>query len=147
MTICFLRDTGTDPLKKQLDPKASKRRLIQPSVKYVDDLKRRIKKRKEEKRCQDNLMTFSGSAHVWCYSCQGNSSFSLFSLLGLVLYLCFVCFIPFVSYRFGGSWHVVLEFPVRSLFSINAYFRGTKKFVCDQVCINITRGEFDHRWI
>ena len=40
VAMCFLRDTGTDPLEKQLDfmgPNATRMRSVQPSVKYVDD--------------------------------------------------------------------------------------------------------------
>ena len=40
VAICFLRKSGTDPLKKQLDPMgpiASRGRSVRPSVKYVDD--------------------------------------------------------------------------------------------------------------
>ena len=40
VAIGFLRNSGTDPLKKQLDPSgpiASRGRSIQPHVKYVND--------------------------------------------------------------------------------------------------------------
>ena len=40
VAIGFLRNTGTDPLKKKLDPldpTASQGRFVRPSVKYVDD--------------------------------------------------------------------------------------------------------------
>ena len=36
----FLRNTGTEPLERQsnpLDPSVSRGRIVQPSVKYVDD--------------------------------------------------------------------------------------------------------------
>ena len=35
--ICFLRNTGTDPIEKQLNPRspiASRETLVRPSVKY-----------------------------------------------------------------------------------------------------------------
>ena len=35
-SIAVLRNTGTDPLEKQLDL-ASRRKFVLPSVKYVDD--------------------------------------------------------------------------------------------------------------
>ena len=43
--VCFLRNTGTDPLEKQYDPSgpiASRGRSIPPSVKYVDFFKRKV---------------------------------------------------------------------------------------------------------
>ena len=39
VAIGFLRNTGTNPLEKQLDPKvtiASKGRSVRPSVNYID---------------------------------------------------------------------------------------------------------------
>ena len=45
--IGFLQNTGTDPLEKQLDhfgPVASRGGFVRPSVKYVDDYKKNIKK-------------------------------------------------------------------------------------------------------
>ena len=57
VAICFLRNTGKDPLKKQLVPLgsiASPGRSLQPSVKYVDDLKKAKKKKN----------TLSGPRHL-----------------------------------------------------------------------------------
>ena len=57
MAIGLLRNSGMDPLEKQLGITASRGRSVRPSVIYVDDLKKK-------NNVRTPLTEFSGSAHV-----------------------------------------------------------------------------------